>query len=265
MITYSTVHSVRAPLAQRLLQSAGRARGALAALLIFTALASPVWAGELRVAVAANFAAPMKALAPQFERETGIRLSLSYGATGQFYAQIRNGAPFTVLVAADEEVPQKLEAQGLTVPGTRLTYATGRLALWSAQAGLIDAQASLLKKPLPGKLALANPKLSPYGRASAEVLAALGVQVAGQTVEAAHIGQAYQYVASGNAALGFVALSQIQGREGSAWIVPQSLHAPIRQQAVLLRTGDAQRGARLLEFLRSAPARAVIASYGYEP
>lgn len=248
----------------RWLAGAGWIRPAL--LVLGSALAPAVWASALQVAVAANFAAPMKALAPQFERETGLRLSLSYGATGQFYAQIRNGAPFTVLLAADEEVPQKLEELGLALPGTRITYATGRLALWSPQAGLVDAQASVLKK-LPGKLAVANPKLSPYGRASAEVLAALGLQLAGQTVEAAHIGQAFQYVASGNAALGFVALSQIHGqdRQGSVWIVPQSLHAPLRQQAVLLRTGDAQRGARLLEFLRSAAARALIASYGYEP
>jgi len=227
-------------------------------------------AGELLVAVAANFAAPMKVLAKQFESQTGHRLVLSFGATGQFYAQIRNGAPFAVLLAADDVVPQKLEAEGLGVAGSRQTYATGRLVLWSAQPGVVDAQGSILRAPLAGKIALANPKLSPYGRAATQAMARLGLQIAEQTVEAAHIGQAYQFVASGNARLGFVALSQVyaDGRlqGGSAWVVPESLHAPIVQQGLILQAGRNQVAATaLMDHLRSPQARAVIASYGYLP
>lgn len=233
-------------------------------------LAAPACAQSLLVAVAANFAAPAKALAAQFERETGHTLALSLGATGQFYAQIRHGAPFAVLLAADEETPQKLQAEGWALAGTRQTYATGRLVLWSQQAGRVDDQGHVLKNRLPGKLALADPKLSPYGRASAEVIAALGWPLKGQIVQATHIGQAYQFVASGNAALGFIALSQVYEngrlREGSGWIVPESLHKPIRQQAVLLRAGSGQpAAAEFLKYLRSAPAQALIASYGYSP
>lgn len=233
-------------------------------------LASPAHAAEAVIAVAANFAAPAKVLAERFERETGHKLALSFGATGQFYAQIRHGAPFAALLAADEEVPEKLEAEGLAVAGSRWTYATGRLVLWSKSAELIQAQGEQLKARPPGRLALANPKLSPYGRASTEVLTALGPAWSGPTVEAAHIGQAYQFVASGNAAMGFVALSQVYEngrlREGSAWVVPQSLHKPIRQQAVLLQAGRSQEVARqFLNHLKSASSRALIESYGYLP
>jgi len=233
-------------------------------------LALPSRAQQVQVAVAANFAAPAKALAAQFEQASGHKLALSFGATGQFYAQIRNGAPFAVLLAADEETPEKLQAQGLAVAGTRQTYATGRLVLWSKQAGLVDGQGHVLRAPLPGRLALADPRLSPYGRASAEVIAALGLTLRGQAVEAAHIGQTYQFIASGNAALGFVALSQVYEngrlREGSGWIVPESLHKPIRQQAVLLRAGSGQpAAAQFLSYLRSAQAQALVASYGYSP
>jgi molybdate transport system substrate-binding protein len=238
------------------------------ALIMGWAMASPGQAADLLVAVAANFAAPMKVLAEQFERQTGHRLALSFGATGQFYAQIRHGAAFAVLLAADDEVPRRLEAEGLGVAGTRQTYATGRLVLWSAQPGLVDAQGHILRSPPPGRIALANPKLSPYGRASREVMTRLGL--AAPTVEAAHIGQAYQFVASGNAPLGFLALSQVfedgRLREGSAWIVPQALHTPIVQQALILQPGRTQpAAAALMEHLRSAQSRALIARYGYQP
>lgn len=237
-------------------------------LALCGALIGPSHAADLLVAVAANFAAPMNVLATQFERQTGHRLVLSFGATGQFYAQIRHGAPFAVLLAADDEVPKKLEAEGLGVAGTRQTYATGRLVLWSARPGLVDAQGQILRSTLPGRIALANPKLSPYGRAGRQVMDRLGLT--GQTVEAAHIGQAYQFVASGNAPLGFLALSQVfedgRLREGSAWIVPETLHTPIVQQAVILQPGRTQpAAAALMEYLRSAQARAVMAHYGYRP
>lgn len=227
-------------------------------------------AAELTVAVAANFAAPMRLIAQDFERESGHRVRLAFGATGQLYAQIRHGAPFAVLLAADEEVPRKLEQDGLTVPGSRQTYAIGRLVLWSPEPGRVDAQGLVLRRPGTGKLAVANPMLAPYGAAALQVLQALGVKEAWapHTVEGASITQAMKFVASGNAALGFVALSQVmnQGQltPGSAWIVPTHLHSSIRQDAVLLQAGRHQPAATaLLRHLQSEQARAVMRRFGY--
>ncbi|HSI52912.1 MAG TPA: molybdate ABC transporter substrate-binding protein [Ramlibacter sp.] len=228
-------------------------------------------AAELQVAVAANFTAPMQKIATAFEAETGHKLLLSYGSTGKFYAQVRNGAPFQVLLAADDETPARLEKEGLAAGGTRFTYATGRLALWSAQAGVVDDKGDVLRRPGAGRIALADPKLAPYGAAAVEALTKLGLLQALQPrfVQGENIAQAYQFVVTGNAPLGFVALSQVMvdGKiaRGSGWVVPSSLHTPIRQDAVVLAGGkDNAAAAALVAFLRSDKARAIIRAYGYE-
>ncbi len=243
-------------------------RPLLLALLCVTALAR---ADEVQVAVAANFAAPAKQIAQDFERASGHKAVLSLGGTGKFYAQIRNGAPFEVLLAADDETPQRLEAEGAAVAGSRYTYAIGRLVLWSARAGYVDAQGEVLRRGGFRHLALANPRVAPYGQAAMETLTALGLTdpLQAKLVQAENIAQAWQFVASGNAELGFVALSQVakDGRiaEGSGWIVPARLHAPLRQDAVLLARGKGKPAAEAwLRHLRSDAARATIRAYGYE-
>ena len=231
-------------------------------------------AAPLQVAVAANFAVPAQKIARGFERETGQRLSIALGSTGKFYAQIRHGAPFAVLLAADSETPQRLVREGLALADSRLTYAVGQLVLWSAQPGLVDAQGEVLARmargQLTGKLALADPRLAPYGAAAQQTLQQLGLAEALQphVVLGENIAQAHQFVKSGNALLGLVALSQVmeEGRiaSGSAWRVPAGLHAPIRQDAVLLKAGSSEPAARaFLQYLRSDAARAVIAAHGY--
>ena len=224
-------------------------------------------ATEISVAVAANFTAPMQKIAPLFEQETGHKLSLAYGSTGRFYAQIKNGAPFEVLLAADDETPAKLEKDQLAVANSRFTYAVGRLVLWSKSPTLVDKQGEVLKTDKFEKIALADPKLAPYGLAAVETMQALGLldKLKPRWVQGENIAQAYQFVSTQNAPLGFVALSQITLQEGSSWLVPSHLHTPIRQDAVLLNKGkDAPGAAALLQFLRSEKARAVIRSYGYE-
>ncbi|MCB1916268.1 MAG: molybdate ABC transporter substrate-binding protein [Rhodocyclaceae bacterium] len=227
-------------------------------------------ADEVLVAVAANFAAPMKEIAESFARATGHRALLAFGSTGRLYAQIRNGAPFAVLLAADRETPERLERFGLTVPGTRRTYAIGRLALWSPVAGQVDEAGQVLKTGNVGRLAIANPKLAPYGRAAAQTLQALGLwqSLRPRLVTAESIAQSHQFVASGNVPLGFVALSQVVrgGRllSGSAWQVPERLHQPLRQDLAVLRPGEhSPAAAALLRYLASAEARRVITDYGY--
>lgn len=241
----------------------------LAGLMVF-GLSAPAWADEVQVAVAANFTAPMKIIAADFEKATGHKAELSFGATGKFYAQIRNGAPFDVLLAADDETPAKMEKEGLAVPGSRITYAIGALALWSARPGFVDDKGAVLKKGDFAHIALAAPKLAPYGAAAIETLSKLGLLSALEPkfVQGENIAQAYQFVSTGNAELGFVALSQIyaNGRltGGSAWIVPADLHKPIRQDAVILTRGkDNPAAAALFKFLKSRQARKVIRSYGY--
>ncbi|HUW36615.1 MAG TPA: molybdate ABC transporter substrate-binding protein [Rhodocyclaceae bacterium] len=240
-------------------------------LSLFVLLFPPAaGADELQVAVAANFTAPIKALAPEFEKATGHKLQLSFGSTGKFYAQIRNGAPFEVLLAADETTPARLVEEGAALAGSRFTYAIGKLALWSAQAGYVDEQGEVLKTGGFRHLAIANPKLAPYGAAAVATLRALGLldAVRGKLVQAEDIAQTHQFVASGNAELGFVALSQVQkaGKlaAGSAWVVPAGLYQPIRQDAVILAPGRGKAAAQaLMDYLKSDKARAVIASYGY--
>ncbi|MDB5965707.1 MAG: modA [Polaromonas sp.] len=240
--------------------------------VLLAAPALPVRAAEVQVAVAANFMAPMKLIAAEFDRTSGHKALLSFGATGRFYAQITSGAPFQVLLAADEETPARLEKEGAAVAGTRFTYATGRLVLWSAQPGLVDPAGEVLRTGDFRHLAIAAPRLAPYGAAAVAALARLGVaaSVAPKLVVGESIGQAFSFVQSGNAELGFVALSQVyaDGRltSGSAWIVPAALHSPLRQQAVLLARGQGQPAAiALLAYLKTDQAKAVIRSFGYEP
>lgn len=242
-----------------------------AALSLLACLSLAARADEVQVAVAANFAAPAKLVAADFERETGHKAQLAFGATGKFYAQIRNGAPFEVLLAADDETPARLEKDGAAIAGTRFTYATGRLALWSARTGLVDDKGEVLKKGDFRHLAIANPKLAPYGAAAIEALSALKLldSVQAKFVQGENIAQTHQFVASGNAELGFVALAQVMqdGRiaEGSAWIVPASLHKAIRQDAVLLAKGRGRPAAEAwLKYLRNEKAKAIIRSFGYE-
>ena len=232
-------------------------------------------AGEVTVAVAANFTAPMQKIAKAFEQDTGHKAQLAFGATGKFYAQIKNVAPFAVLLAADDETPARLEKEGLAVAGTRFTYATGRLVLWSKSANLVDDKGEVLRSPRLDqlgihKIAMADPKLAPYGIAAMEVINKLGVQtnVIPKLVQGESIGQTYQFVSTENAQLGFVALSQISidGRitQGSAWVVPQSMHAPLKQDAVLLNAGKDNAAAHaLLKYLQGDTAKAIITRYGY--
>lgn len=227
-------------------------------------------ADQVSVAVAANFTAPMQKIAAAFEAETGHKAELSFGATGKFYAQITNGAPFQVLLSADDTTPAKLEREGKAVAHSRFTYAIGTLVLWSAQAGTVDAQGDVLKRGDFKHLAIANPKLAPYGVAAVQVMDKLGVTAALQPrlVQGENIAQTFQFVSTSNAQLGFVALSQVMVdgkiRSGSAWQVPASLHDPIRQDAVLLAPGkDSAAATTLLTYLRGDKARAIIQSYGY--
>ncbi|WP_250455241.1 molybdate ABC transporter substrate-binding protein [Caballeronia sp. ATUFL_M2_KS44] len=229
------------------------------------------FAGEVQVAVAANFTAPVQAIAADFEKDTGNKVVASYGATGQFYAQIKNGAPFEVFLAADDTTPAKLENEGMTVPGSRFTYATGALALWSAKDGYVDANGDVLKKNAFTHLAIANPKAAPYGLAATQALEKLGLTqaVSSKIVEGQNISQAQQFIATGNAELGFVALSQIykNGKitSGSAWIVPASLHEPIKQDAVILEKGkDNPVAKQFTDYLKGPKAAAVIKSFGYQ-
>lgn len=227
-------------------------------------------AGTVSVAVAANFLAPMQKIAAAFEADSGHRVELSSGATGKFYAQISHGAPFQVLLSADDATPALLEREGKAVRGTRFTYAMGTLVLWSAQPGLVDAQGAVLKTGDFRHLAIANPRLAPYGLAATQVMERLGVsrRLQARLVQGENIAQTFQFVSSGNAQLGFVALSQVMvdGRiaAGSAWQVPMELYQPIRQDAVLLMPGkDSAAATALLAYLRGAKAQAIIQSYGY--
>ena len=244
---------------------------AVASTLFFVA----AQAGEVTVAVAANFTAPMQKIAQAFEQDTGHKAQLAFGATGKFYAQIKNAAPFAVLLAADDETPARLEKEGLAVTGTRLTYATGRLALWSKQANMVDDKGEVLRSNSLNKIgiykiAIADPKLAPYGAAAMEVIQHLGVQasVTPKLVQGESIGQTYQFVSTENAQLGFVALSQISfdGRitQGSAWVVPQSMHTAIKQDAVLLNAGkDNAAAIALLKYLQADKTKTIIRQYGY--
>ncbi|MCQ4346746.1 molybdate ABC transporter substrate-binding protein [Pseudomonas stutzeri] len=244
---------------------------ALLSALLFALPPAAARAAEVQVAVAANFTAPMQAIAAEFERDTGHRALLAFGASGKFYAQIHHGAPFEVFLSADASTPQKLEAEGVAVPGTRFTYAIGTLVLWSPQAGHVDTRSALLGGEFR-HLALANPKTAPYGVAALATLERLGIAretLRGRLVLGENIAQAYQFVASGNAELGFIALSQVcrDGKvaSGSAWVVPADYHEPIRQDALLLARGkDNPAAAALLDYLKGPKAAELIRAYGYD-
>ncbi len=242
------------------------------ALLVLLGAAGVVHADQVQVAVAANFAAPMKQIAAGFEHDTGHKVLSTVGATGKFYAQIRNGAPFDILLAADDETPARLETEGAAVPGSRFTYAIGKLVLWSAQPGLVDDKGAVLAKGGFAHLSIANPKLAPYGAAAVATLQKLALYGAlePKLVVGESIAQAHQFVASGAAQLGFVAMSQVyEGgklKSGSAWVVPAGLYRPIRQDAVALAKGRGKPGVEaLLTYMKGDKAKAVIRSYGYEP
>jgi molybdate transport system substrate-binding protein len=218
--------------------------------------------------VAANFTEPAQEIAARFKAATGHEAVMSFGSSGQFYTQIANGAPFEVLLSADAERPAKAEAEGLAVKGSRFTYAGGRLVLYSTDPKLVDARGTVLAKGAFQKVAIADPKTAPYGLAAVQTIARLGLtaRLAPKIVQGSSIAQAYQYAQTGAAELGFVALSQvIKTPGGSRWIVPASYHAPIVQQAVLLKSGARDPAATaFLKFLKGSQARAIIKRYGYE-
>ncbi len=239
--------------------------GFLGASFIHKALAD-----EVQVAVAANFSAPMEEIGKAFNKASGHQLKISTGASGKFYAQIKNGAPFQVFLSADEEKPVQLEKDGLAVLGTRFTYAIGKLVLWSADPAMVDAKGKVLEENRFNKIAIANPKTAPYGEAAMETLNALKLktQIAPKIVMGENISQTFQFVATGNAAIGFLALSQITKDNkitaGSAWVVPEKRYSPINQDAVLLVNGkDSEAALQFLAFLKSGDTVKLIKSYGY--
>jgi molybdate transport system substrate-binding protein len=226
-------------------------------------------ADEVSVAVAANFTDAARDLTPLFEKATGHKAKISYGSTGKLYAQIANGAPFEVFLAADTKRPRKAEQEGLAVPGSRFVYAKGKLALWSAKPGLVDGGATYLKNAGFAHLAIANPKTAPYGFAAQQVIKHLQLwsQLRPKLVRGDSIAQTFQFVVSGNAESGFVAYSQVKAWQrgaGSTWVVPEEYYAPIEQAAVLLKNGESRPAAKaFLEFLKSTAAKDVIKRYGY--
>jgi molybdate transport system substrate-binding protein len=236
---------------------------------LFLALlwASNASAAEVLVAVAANFAQPLQAIAAQFTQTTGHQIKVSAGGSGKLYAQIRHGAPFQVLLSADDEIPARLEQEGLAVPGSRFTYATGGLVVWSASLARVDAET--LRTGQFKHLAIANPRLAPYGRAAVEALDKLGLtaRLKPRWVMGENIAQTHQFVASGNAELGFVAAAQVQSEADKrrVWVVPQALYSPIRQDAVLLLAGRTSPAAQaFMAFMRDAQTQALIRRYGYQ-
>lgn len=243
----------------------------IAGLLLSLALIATAQAEEVSVAVAANFTGPIQVIAPLFERDTGHKLSPAFGATGKFYAQITNGAPFEILLSADDETPARLVKEGHGVAGSAFTYAIGKLVLWSAEPGLVDSKGDILKKGGFKHLAIANPKTAPYGAAAIQAMTRLGVldRLKPLFVQGENIAQTHQFVSTRNAELGFVAYSQvIKNGEiggGSGWVVPSSLYDPIRQDAVLLARGrNNPAAAALMAYLKGEKAQAVIKSFGYE-
>jgi molybdate transport system substrate-binding protein len=229
------------------------------------------WAASTLVAVAANFSKPMTEIAAEFKKATGHTAKLSFGSTGKFVSQIENGGPFEVLLAADENAPQRLVDSGLAVADSQFIYALGRLVLWSAKPGYVDDQGKILTKGGFKHLAVADPKLAPYGAAAVEVLKKMGLfeKLQPLFVQGENIAQTFQFVSTANAELGFIALSQVieNGKiaKGSGWIIPGDYYAPIRQGAVLMKKGAENPAApALLDYLKSAPALAIIEKYGYD-
>jgi molybdate transport system substrate-binding protein len=240
----------------------------LAALTLSLTLAAVAHASEVSVAVAANFTEPAKEIAAAFQKATGNTAALGFGPSGGFYAQISHGAPFEVFLSADDERPKKAEAEGFAVPGTRFTYAVGRLVLFSKSPGLVDDKGAVLASDRFQKLAIADPGAAPYGEAAIETLTRLGLydRLKPKIVQGSSIAQAYEFTATGAAELGFVAQSQvIRTPGGSRWLVPENLHAPIVQDAVLLKPGAGDPAAKaFLAFLKSPAAIQIIKRYGYD-
>ena len=227
-------------------------------------------AGEVNAAVAANFTAPMQQIAALFEKESGNTVKLSFGSSGKFTSQIKEGAPFDVFLAADEKNPKLLEKEGLAVQGSEFVYALGKLVLWSAKPGFVDDKGEVLRTGSYNKIAYADPKLAPYGLAAKETLEDMGLwnAVQGKLVTGDSIAQTYQFAASGNAEMAFVALSQVtkDGKvaEGSWWMVPAQMYNPIRQGAVLLTAAKDKAAAQaFLAYLKSDKAVAIIRNFGY--
>ena len=238
------------------------------ALLLF---GQASWSATVLVAVAANFSKPMTEIVSQFEKATGHSAKLSFGSSGKFVSQLENGGPFEVLLSADEKGPEKLEQAGLTVPNSRFVYALGRLVLWSATPNFVDDKGKILMTSNFKHLALADPKVAPYGAAAIDVLKKLKLfeKLQPLFVQGENIAQTYQFISTANAELGFLALSQVieNGKivGGSSWIIPDNLHAPIRQGAVLMKKGAENPAARaLIDYLKSIPALAIIKKYGYD-
>lgn len=235
--------------------------------LTFLCYLAPVQADELRIAVATNFSRTAAALAKQFEQQTGHTVRLAFGSTGKHYAQIAHGAPFDIFLAADERRPALLEKNGIAVPGSRFTYAQGRLVLWSPDKNLIDEKATVLVTGNFRKLAIANPKLAPYGFAAREVLQARGLwkKLRPHLVRGENIGQTFQFVRTGNAQLGFVAATQVFANNGkttsSYWEPPQALYTPVIQQAVLIKNNSAAQA--FITFIKTDTARTLIQKHGY--
>lgn len=235
---------------------------------VFTA---HVHAAEVKVAVAANFAKTLEEITVQFEKDTGHKVLATPGATGKFYAQIVNGAPFEVFISADDETPRKLAKEAKAIAETQFTYAIGTLALWSPDTNLVDQGGGVLKTDKFKFIAIANAKVAPYGQAAVQTMLKLGLltKLEPRVVQGENIAQTYQFVTSGNAQLGFVALSQItengKVKSGSAWIVPQEFHDQIKQDVILLNNGkDSIAAKALLDYLKSDKAKKIIASYGYK-
>jgi len=239
-------------------------------LISLLGVAMTAHADEISVAVAANFMAPMKQIAVEFQKESGHKVVASLGSTGKFYAQIKNGAPFEVLLAADDEFPVRLVKENAAVAGSQFTYAIGKLVLWATKPGFVDGAGAVLRQGSFAHIALAAPKLAPYGAAATEAMKAMGVydRLLPKIVTAENITQAHQFISSGNSELGFVALSQVlkDGKiEGSFWLVPANLYKSIRQDAVILEKGKGKPAAEaLLKYLKSNNAKVIIKSFGYD-
>jgi len=239
--------------------------------MLLVLMMTPAMADEVRVAVSSNFSAPMKEIAESFRQDTGHTVRVSSGSSGKLYAQIRNGAPFDVLLAADDVIPQRLEQEGLAVADSGFVYAIGQLVLWSKSAGFIDEMGEVLRQERYQRLAIAEPKIAPYGMAAKIALEKMGLWnlLQGKLVKGESISQTWQFAATGNVELAFVALSQImRGKkvnEGSWWLVPQHLYEPIKQGAVLLATAkDNEAALSFLTYMQGKSARDVMRGYGYE-